>query len=154
MRCFQFRRGEGDFHFWVMAVFRNKVRDFVRRQALTRGLMEYFDEQRSEDDETASPAEREVVKTIVRRYEDLLQNGDTEDGAAAGGEAFGRVAEALERLEPWERVLLRCRALDVPYEEISGYTGKSVQQLKVYHARVRKKFFRVFNTVSEELASQ
>jgi len=46
-------------------------------------------------------------------------------------------------METWERVLLRCRALDVPYEEIARYTGKTAKQLKVYHARVKKRFMKL-----------
>jgi hypothetical protein len=42
----------------------------------------------------------------------------------------------------WEQVLLRCRALEIPYEEIATYTGKTARVLKVYHARVQKKLRR------------
>jgi len=151
---FQFRRGEEDFHFWVMAVFRNKVRDFLRHQALTRGVMEYFDEQRLEDVEASSPTDREVVASFFRSYQASLERDELDEAASEETGALHKVTEVLEKLEPWERVLLRCRALDVPYEEISGYTGKNVKQLKVYHARVRRKFLRIFENLSQEVAAQ
>ncbi len=143
VHCFQFRRSDRDFHFWVMAVFRNRVRDFLRHTAVSKGLVEYFDEQRAEDDEQCSSTDREVAERVVRDYEESLraeQNG----GNRQEGGMMQRVADILECLQPWERVLLRCRALDIPYEEISGYTGRSAKQLKVYHGRVRKKFVRLF----------
>ena len=58
----------------------------------------------------------------------------------------------LEVMESWERVLLRCRALDVPYEEIARYTGKTPAQLKVYHSRVKQKFVRLLAERYPELA--
>jgi RNA polymerase sigma factor (sigma-70 family) len=145
IETFRFKRSDGDFHFWVMAIFRNRVRDFMRHRALTKGLLVQFDEAALEDDEAYSSAEREVIRTIIRRYEESLSSPDSENERSAAGNVgkLHVVAEALERLQTWERVLLRCRALDVPYEEIAQYTGKPAKQLKVYHARVKKKFLRL-----------
>lgn len=140
---FQFRRSDADFHFWVMKIFKNRVRDFMRRQALAEGLAVRFDEAALESENGYSAGEREVVNTIVRTYEESLrgetvdEDDETEHGPLAG------VLKAMEKLEPWERVLLRCRALDTPYEQIARYTGKTVQQLKVYHGRVKKKFIKL-----------
>jgi DNA-directed RNA polymerase specialized sigma24 family protein len=53
------------------------------------------------------------------------------------------IAETLEQMEAWERVLLRCRALDVSYDDIATYTGRPARQLKTYHARTKKKFLRL-----------
>jgi len=142
---FQFKRSDGDFHYWVMTIFRNRVRDFMRHRALTEGLQVHFDEAALEDDELYSSAEREVVRIVIGRYEDSLRSPDSENERVGGGNAgkLQIVVQALEQLETWERVLLRCRALEIPYEEIAQYTGKSAKQLKVYHARVKKKFLKL-----------
>ena len=140
IRTFEFKRTEGDFHFWVMTIFRNRVRDFVKHEAITRGLEERFDESETDQDDVRySGAEREVVAEIVRRYQESLREPDVSANSEAN-EKLRVVAETLDKLESWERVLLRCRALDVPYEDISRYTGKPAKHLKVYHARVKKKF--------------
>lgn len=154
IQAFEFKRGEGDFHYWVMTIYRNRVRDFVRHQAITGGLEERFQESEYDDDEQYSGTEREVVAGIVRRYQDSLREADALSDAAGGGEKLRIVTETLEGMETWERVLLRCRALDVPYEEIAGYTGKPAKQLKVYHARVKKKFVKMLMEHFPELAQQ
>jgi len=163
IQSFEFKRSDGDFHFWVMTILRNRIRDFVRHRALTEGLMTSFQEAALEEEELYSPAEREVVGSIVRQYEESLRTDD-EAFAHDGGDTHrktGRgssrklqvIADTLELMETWERVLLRCRALDVPYDEISTYTGKPVKQLKVYHARVKKKFIRLLAKYYPELAA-
>lgn len=142
---FQFKRSDSDFHYWVMTIFRNRVRDFMRHRALTEGLQVHFDEAALENDELYSSAEREVVRIVIGRYEDSLRSPDSENERVGAGNArkLQIVVQALEQLETWERVLLRCRALEIPYEEIAQYTGKSAKQLKVYHARVKKKFLKL-----------
>lgn len=155
IQSFTFKRGEGDFHAWVMTIFRNRMRDFVRHQALTGGLVEQFQELGGDDDEEEySGTEREVITEVVRRYQDSLREDDATSEVTNAGEKLRVVGETLERMESWERVLLRCRALDVPYEEIADYTGKPVKQLKVYHARVRKKFVKMLAEHYPELAQQ
>jgi hypothetical protein len=64
------------------------------------------------------------------------------------------ISEVLDVMESWERVLLRCRALDVPYEEIAQYTGKTPAQLKVYHARVKQKFVKLLAERYPELVAK
>jgi RNA polymerase sigma factor (sigma-70 family) len=135
---FEFKKGEGDFHFWVMTIFRNRVRDFARQQARTGGLALSFQESALEDEEEYSGVEKEVVAAIIRRYEESMAGGS--EGENDVSSKLKAIEETLERMETWERVLLRCRALDVPYDDIAVYTGKNVKQLKVYHARVMKKF--------------
>ncbi|MEK9136624.1 MAG: sigma-70 family RNA polymerase sigma factor [Bacteroidota bacterium] len=154
IQSFEFKRGNGDFHFWVMAIFRNRVRDFYKHQAITKGLEERFQESDSDDGEEYSGAEREVVGEIVRRYQDALQESTASSVDGETGEKLRVIAETLEKMESWERVLLRCRALDVPYEDIAEYTGKPVKQLKVYHARVKKKFVKLLAQYYPELAQQ
>lgn len=144
---FEFRRGEGDFHLWIMTIFRNRVRDYVRRRSITDGLLERFQECDAPQDGTPGGAELEVVREIVRRYQDSLE----EDVSREESGALRAICDALEKLESWERVLLRCRALDVPYDDISRYTGKPVRQLKVYHARVKKKFIEILSRMHPEL---
>jgi RNA polymerase sigma factor (sigma-70 family) len=153
IQSFQFKRGEADFHLWVMAIFRNRVRDFVRHQAISEGLEVMFQESSLDDDEEYSGAEGDVVAEIVRKYQDSLRD-DSDGPRGEAGERLRIVTETLEKLENWEKVLLRCRALDVPYEDIAEYTGKPVKQLKVYHARVKKKFVTMLAGRFPELAQQ
>lgn len=129
---FQFKRSESDFHFWVVAILRNKVRDFVRRGA------------RAGFDGTGMFLPREPftengasVHAAMCLFERSMQEDDLKRPALSA------VVEALEALKPWERVLLQCRALGMPYGDIAGYTGKTCNQLKVYYARVRLKFRRL-----------
>lgn len=140
---FEFKRSDADFHFWVMTIFKNRVRDFTRRQALVQGFAERFDEAVLESEDQYSKVEQEVVNAIVRDYEESLREETVGEGDESEGGALAKVGEVMEKLETWERVLLRCRALDTPYEEIAIYTGKPVQQLKVYHGRVKKKFVKL-----------
>lgn len=142
---FEFKRSDGDFHFWVMTIFRNRVKDLLRHQSLTDGLMESFQEASLEDEEGYTLIEREVVVASIREYERSLKRSEEwekDDGAEEPRE-LRMVVDTLDRMETWERVLLRCRALDVPYEDIARYTGKPAHQLKVYHARVKKKFVKL-----------
>lgn len=53
----------------------------------------------------------------------------------------------LDKLEDWQRILLLMRSQDVPYAEISKYTGKSEDQLKVYYGRLKKQ-------ISEKIANK
>jgi RNA polymerase sigma factor (sigma-70 family) len=150
---FEFRKGDGDFHIWVMAIFRNRVRDFMRKWSVTGALGVTFDASIAEEGEHCTPAEVEVVQEIVRRYQ-----ADTEAGALPGVEAkqdwrersLAAISLALDALESWERVLLRCRALEIPYEEIALYTGRKAEHLKVYHGRVRKKFLTLLTAKLEK----
>jgi RNA polymerase sigma factor (sigma-70 family) len=149
---FEFLRSDGDFHYWVMTIFRNKVRDYKRQRLITEGLFESFQETALEEEETYSSTEYEVMKSILRQYEAAVRrDSEDDDDTEHGSSKLQALVEALDQLEPWERVLLRCRALDVPYEEISRYTGKSARILKVYHARVKKKLVRILSERHPEL---
>ncbi len=155
IRGFEFKKGEGDFHIWVMTIFRNRVRDFVRHQAATGLLTESFDEESAGSEGELDGVSMKVVRSIVESYQ-LAMASDDGDIPHAGSPAQTKlqvISDTLEKLETWERVLLRCRALDVSYEDIAGYTGKSVQQLKVYHARVKKKFVRLLSVHYPELVN-
>lgn len=153
IHAFEFRRGEADFHLWVMAVFRNRVRDFARHQAISGGLELMFQESNIDDEECYSGAEGDVVAEIMRTYHDSLR-ADVDSPRSPASEKLRVVTETLEKLENWERVLLRCRALEVPYEDIAKYTGKPVKQLKVYHGRVKKKFVNMLAEKFPELAQE
>jgi len=152
---FEFKKGDGDFHFWVMTIFRNRVRDFARHTAIAGGLAESFEEPALEDEAKFSGVEKEVIDAIVRQYAESVNSGDGDEPVGKAGEISMKlkvIEETLDKMESWERVLLRCRALEVPYEDIARYTGKSVQQLKVYHARVKKKFVKHLALHYPELA--
>ncbi len=150
IRRFEFRKGENDFHIWVMTVFKNKVRDHVRHIASTGLPMESYDEMEGETNQGLS---RCVVSAVMSAYQDALNRERDEDTESRVSGKLRAIAETLEQMETWERVLLRCRALDVPYEEIAGYTGKPVRQLKVYHARVKQKFIARLAKQYPELSS-
>lgn len=45
----------------------------------------------------------------------------------------------LEKLQDWERILLLTRAQGMSYAAIAEYTGKPVDQLKVYYGRLKKR---------------
>ena len=150
IHTFEFRKGEGDFNGWVITIFRNKVRDFIRKAATTGDLIERFEEAELEEDKTFSKTEQQVTEAIVRRYQEAVRQAEGENVGPVAAKLLA-IADTLDRLEPWERVLLRCRALDVPYEDIAGYTDKPVAQLKVYHARVKKKFVRILSEQYPEL---
>jgi RNA polymerase sigma factor (sigma-70 family) len=165
---FQFTRSDGDFHYWVMTIFRNRMRDFIRHQALTEGMMQRFEEAALEDDDAYSSTEKEVATTILRQYQESLKTIDESEEislhekAGGGSHSSARtypgklqiIAETLESMETWERVLLRCRALDVPYEDIAHYTGKPAKILKVYHARVKTKFIKLLSQHYPELTTE
>lgn len=155
---FTFKRSDMDFHFWLMTIFRNRVRDILRQQSLFEGSLAMFGDLPDNDGEY-SPAERQVVKAMVRRYEEEVREEESGEGSGAqGGRKDGApsrlqiISTVLDEMEAWERVLLRCRALDVPYEQIAGYTGKPAKTLKVYHARVRKKMMKRLTEFYPELA--
>ncbi|MBI3005752.1 MAG: sigma-70 family RNA polymerase sigma factor [Ignavibacteriales bacterium] len=153
IESFQFSKSDGDFHFWVMTIFRNRVRDHMRHQTLSEGWMANFAESEKENAEEYTETELEVTRSILRQYGESLRIADQNEGG--GGKSPGkleRIGEVLDSLETWERVLLRCRALDVPYEDIAKYTGKTAKQLKVYHARVKKKFVKLLAQYYPELA--
>jgi RNA polymerase sigma factor (sigma-70 family) len=153
-RCFRFRRGDGDFHFWVMAIFRNRVKDFLRHKALTKGVMECFDEERPGGMVTQAQWEAAASFSRMDPPPEKVSEELTSEPISGEAGALQRVAETLDRMEPWERVLLRCRALDVSYDEIAEYTGKSPKQLKVYLARVKKKFLRLYEECCRERTTQ
>ena len=154
---FQFRKGEGDFHCWVSAIFRNKVRDFIRRKASEGGFLLQFEESALENESEYTKTEHQVVVAIVRAYEDAIRSAAVEKvcpGCDEGAAKLRVIEETLEKMEAWERVLLRCRALDISFEEIAEYTGKPVAQLKVYHGRVKKKFVQLLARHYPELNKQ
>ncbi len=150
IHSFEFKRGDADFNSWVITIFRNKIRDFVRKEASTGDLLERFEEADLEVEKQYSKVEREATESIVRAYQDEVRRTEGESDTPVAAKLLA-IADALDRLESWERVLLRCRALDVPYEDIARYTEKPVPQLKVYHARVKKKFVKLLAEYYPEL---
>jgi RNA polymerase sigma factor (sigma-70 family) len=145
---FQFQKSDADFGSWMRAILRNRVRDHVKKRMPTRSLMVYFDEAMFEHETSAPGSEKEVIASIVRTYQDSLQVKDVDDRT---NRTLDILVDVLETMEPWERVLLRCRAQKVSYAEISRYTGKNAKQLKVYHARVKKKLLELINERYPEL---
>ncbi|MBI4418602.1 MAG: sigma-70 family RNA polymerase sigma factor [Ignavibacteriales bacterium] len=141
---FTFKRSESDFHFWLMTVFRNRVRDFIRRE--TMGSIRPVIAVRS----GSLMEDRASVRAAIRIYECAVLG---EDESAPERRLLAIVVDLLNELQPWERVLLQCRALNVPYGDIARYTGKTCEQLKVYHARVQLKFKRLLAKRFPEITS-
>ena len=58
------------------------------------------------------------------------------------GQKNSPLMECLQKvlmvLEDWQRIILLMRAQDYPYDEIANYVNKPVDQLKVYHMRLKK----------------
>ncbi len=129
---FSFRKSDADFSRWIFTILRNKVRDFWRSRK--RNWMELVPAGDLQGEESRS-IDEEIARAVVR---DFLE-GEERDGEEAP-RPVELVADTLQSMETWERVLLRCRALDVPYEDISHYVEKPAKYLKVYHARVKQKF--------------
>ncbi len=131
---FSFRNSDEDFARWVFTLLRNRARDFLRRQGRLGVKMEVFSEEVKGDDDSARTT-REITDIVIR---------DFMEGEESGKEQQNRplqlVVETLQSMETWERVLLRCRALNIPYEEIAPYVDKPAKQLKIYHLRVKRKF--------------
>ena len=120
---FSFRNSDEDFARWVFTVLRNHVRDFLKKQARQGVKMEAFSEEECGDGDGIFTAVREITQIVVR---DFMENESGEDGGNGENEAgktenrpLQLVVETLKSMETWERVLLRCRALDIPYEEIA-----------------------------------
>ena len=134
---FSFKKSESDFHFWVMAIFRNKVRDFLRRRVVLYGSSSREFKPLSSNGNGQGDEDSGLIKAAIEAYEKSVLEDDK------GNPLLDWVAEILDTMQPWERVLLRCRALEVPYCDIARYTDKSAAQLKVYHARVKKRFLRL-----------
>jgi RNA polymerase sigma factor (sigma-70 family) len=152
---FEFRKSEADFHDWVMTIFRNRVRDTFRDAASRGVLMDSLEEEFRVEDGDAGSLQRDIVQMVLRDYRQSLMNDDEEDAVSGNGtprQKLGVIADVLDSMEPWERVLLRCRALDVPYEDIARYTDKTPNQLKVYHGRVKKKLVKLLAQHYPELA--
>ncbi len=153
---FEFQKSDADFHFWIMAIFRNRLRDFVRREAI-RGKLFVTMGGDALDSVAFDTGSDEMLESILHDYEVEVRRGGSGDGTdetEATVDSLQVIADTLDSMETWERVLLRCRALEVPYSEIARYTGKPVSQLKVYHSRVKKKFIRLLFERYPELQTQ
>lgn len=152
---FEFRRSDADFHDWVMTIFRNRVRDTFREAAMRGTLMDSLDEEIQTEELEDGSLRREIVQMIVRDYQQSLaaeRDGDV-SGNGSPRQKLQVLADALDSMESWERVLLRCRALDIPYEDIARYTDKTPGQLRVYHGRVKKKLLKLLAQHYPELVA-
>jgi RNA polymerase sigma factor (sigma-70 family) len=134
IETFEFKTGDSDFQAWMMRILRNRVFDHFRRQEPYKQRISSMDSSVLDGEDVGGPGSVAVLRALTGYFHDPGTSGDGSPGTAAR-----LLAEAVDRLEPWERMLLHCRADEIPYDAIAGYTGKSVQQLKVYHSRVKKK---------------
>ena len=136
---FSFRSGDLDFARWVFTICRNTVRDYFRHAMRTDLLYERYDE--SDAGEFQDPVWTEIARHSVREF--LNDQENSEERAAEVARPLEIITMVLQSMESWERVLLRCRALNIPYEEIAHYVEKPAKQLKIYHLRVRRKFMKL-----------
>ena len=83
---------------------------------------------------------RNQKKKVTILSEDNLDNhsGISEE-ETTDSEQMRNLKEALAGMEDWERMLLLLRAQKMPYAEIGKYVDKPIDQLKVYHARLKQK---------------
>jgi RNA polymerase sigma factor (sigma-70 family) len=139
IHSFEFRDSDGDFHLWVLAIFRNRIRDHARRDATQRRSVDRFFME--EPDAWRRDYSRNIPRHAFEYFEMVFDDGGVvHTGRDSHAMRLAIITDTLETLEPWERTLLWCRAADVPYGEIARYTGKPAGTLKVYHGRVRKRF--------------
>ncbi|MDH4069386.1 MAG: sigma-70 family RNA polymerase sigma factor [Ignavibacteria bacterium] len=132
---FSFRESDDDFRSWVLTIFRNRIRDYLRKRSISEHLRNPIGEANQPSDMTLlRELEKESVISHMRGGKETRKAPDPEESLA-----MQQFWEVFETLKPWEQTLLRCRAMEIPYEEIAQYTGKRSSLLKVYHARVRKK---------------
>ncbi len=132
---FSFRSSDLDFARWIFTILRNTVRDYFRRRNRTAIEWTGYDEAglRGDSDEGT----REVYRIVVS---DFLLDKEPEDEHSGNRRPLDILTSVLQSMQSWERVLLRCRAMGIPYEEIAPYVDKPVNQLKTYHLRARKRF--------------
>lgn len=76
---------------------------------------------------------------ILIAYENSAEQSIDAETESSLSHAEKAVAEGLEELEEWERILLTQRSYLVPYSEIAKLTNKPEQQLKVYYKRALAK---------------
>ncbi|MEO5642657.1 MAG: sigma-70 family RNA polymerase sigma factor [Bacteroidia bacterium] len=106
---------EAKFSAFVFTIFINYLRNFYRDKKNMPVEIIELDDSFSEQEISAN--ENETVPSASMNF---------------------LVAE-LDQLEDWERILLLMRSQNVPYSEISNYTGRPEDQLKVYYGRLKKK---------------
>jgi RNA polymerase sigma factor (sigma-70 family) len=140
---FEFKKADSDFRSWVLTILRNRARDYLRRTSADRHPMASLDDQVIPDDSFLRAHDDEVTISIIRG---LGGRGHEVHDLFREHEKVSQLKEILETMPVWEQVLLRCRALDIPYEEIATYTGKPASVLKVYHRRVQKKIRKKIET--------
>ena len=141
IHTFEFRQSERDFHLWVVAIFRNRIRDHVRKAALRLHVVRSLYEQDAPDTRYER-MHTDLSQVPLHGAADALCDVYEIEERKRGPRdvKLEIITDVLDALQPWERTLLCCRAADVPYDEIAQYTGKPAGTLKVYHGRVKKRF--------------
>lgn len=133
---FEFKRSDGDFRSWVVTILRNRVRDHLRKNASSQYRKASLDDEVIPDYTFIRDNDNEATVSILRG---LKGQPPEAENPKSERRDLNQLLEILEAMPVWEQVLLRCRALEIPYEEIAIYTGKSAQTLKVYHSRAQSK---------------
>ena len=94
---------------------------------------------------------RNQKKNVTILSEDNLDShaNYSEEEETTDSEQMKNLKEALAGLEDWERMLLLLRAQKMPYAEIGKYIDKPIDQMKVYHARLKQKITKQLNQKKE-----
>jgi RNA polymerase sigma factor (sigma-70 family) len=95
---------------------------------------------RDEVHQNAGVKEIELNEYIINNYSPAEESENK-------SMAFRLLQQELDLLEDWQRILMLMRSQDVPYKDITHYTGRSEDQLKVYYGRIKKQ-------ISEKIAAQ
>jgi DNA-directed RNA polymerase specialized sigma24 family protein len=117
-------KNDQELRYWVLAIFRNKAVDRYRaalRERNRSGLPVRFDQ----------TSEWANLSGVNRRSWDPVEEVENREMMILNG--------VIDEMQPWERSLLHCRALGMPFTEIAGYVGKRAVLLKVYHGRVLRR---------------
>ena len=76
---------------------------------------------------------------LMETHEKLAgDRNENQENAAKLSPLMKCLQKVLHVLEDWQRIILLMRAQDYSYEDISKYVSRPVEQLKVYHMRLKK----------------
>lgn len=79
----------------------------------------------------------QLVELTELHEKDSPEKNDQE-GAVKLSPQMECLQKVLQMLEDWQRIILLMRAQDYSYEDIGKYVERPVEQLKVYHMRLKK----------------
>lgn len=131
-------KSETQFKNFIYTLFKNELINWYKRNNRfeERLKLVQFDDLLMDVAQTDPQlsTEREVnTNSFKRAMESYWSNTETENPLMKS------LTELIEKLDDWERILVRQRAMGYSYREISAFVDKPEEQLKVYYARLKKK---------------